>query len=325
MGLTHRRHTRKCWESLGPVKVNIILSTFNGEKYLSQQIDSILAQTYTDWSLLIRDDGSGDGTRAIIESYAAADPRIRFINPDDTTNVGVHRSFKELAAYEDADWYFLSDQDDVWLPEKIEAMLDAASGSDPSTPHLYYSDLTTVTEDLTVIKQRVKNRAGTYRAPDLKDYLTGPPVTGCAAMFNRALRGLWLRDPEIIAYHDSFLGILAVALGELTFIDESYVLYRQHDDNAVGVADKGSVSASLKLFWGYNQAMVERSRNVLETFPDKLSRKATHILSDFCSIAQEHWWKRLATLAKYRYRYTLGDWKYTVALNSLLLTQIGNT
>ena len=311
------------WEGTSIVRIAIILSTFNGERFLAEQIDSIVGQTYHDWTLLIRDDGSTDGTRAIVERYAAADPRIRFVNPGDTTNVGVHRSFKALAAFETADWYFLSDQDDVWKPEKIEAMLAFASSSDPATPSLYYSDLTTVTEDMDVISERVKNTTGTYRAPGLKDFLAGPPVTGCAAMFNTALRDLWLRDEEIVAYHDSFLGILAVAFGELTFIDESYVLYRQHSDNAVGIADKGSLSASLKLFWGYNQAMVERCQNLLDTFPDKLSSTDARILKDFCAIGSEPWWRRLATLVKYRYRYTLGDWKYTVLFAIVLLTQIG--
>ena len=305
------------------MKTNIILSTFNGEKYLSQQIDSIIAQTYTQWTLLIRDDGSSDGTHSIIEGYAAADPRIRFVNPTGTVNLGVHRSFKELVALEDAEWYFLSDQDDVWLPNKIDHMLKAAAGSDPDTPSMWYSDLTSVAPDLTVIKQRVKNTTGDYHAPDLKDFLTGPPVTGCAAMFNKALRDLWLADDEIIGFHDSFLATLAITLGELTFVDESSVLYRQHDDNAVGIADKGSLSASLQLFWGYNQAMVARCRNLLATFPDKLSDDATRILSDFCAIDEQRWWKRLATLVKYKYRYTLGDWKYTVLFTILLLTQIG--
>ena len=305
------------------MKINVILSTFNGEKYLAQQIDSIIAQTYTQWGLLIRDDGSSDGTRSFIEAYTAADPRIRFINPTGTSNVGVHRSFKQLAACEDADWYFLSDQDDVWLPDKIERMLGAAAGSDLAVPQLWYSDLTSVAPDLGVIKQRVKNTTGGYHAPDLKDFLAGPPVTGCAAMFNKALRDLWLADENIIGFHDSFLAMLAVALGELRFIDESYVLYRQHDDNAVGIADKGSILEGLKLFWGYNQTMVERCRDLLATFPQKLSDDTTRILTDFCAIGQESWWKRLSTLVKYKYHYTLGDWKYTVAFNVLLLTQIG--
>ena len=303
------------------MKVNIILSTFNGEKYLAEQIDSIIAQTYGQWNLLIRDDGSSDGTCEIIESYVAADPRIRFINRDDISNVGVHRSFKELAGHEDADWFFLSDQDDVWLPNKVKRMLAAATESNPAIAHMYYSDLTSVAPDLSVIKQRVKNTTGHYHAPDLKDFLTAPPVTGCAAMFNQALRDLWLEDQAVIGYHDAFLATLAIALGELSFIDESSVLYRQHGDNAVGIADKGSVSGSLRLFWGYNQAMVDRCRNLLETFPDRLSGEDTRILGDFCAIGEEPWWRRLATLMRYRYRYTLGDWKYTLVYDALLLTR----
>jgi len=306
------------------MKVNIILSTYNGETYLAEQIDSILNQTYSEWTLLIRDDGSRDQTVEIIETYVRDNDRIRFINRDEIANIGVHRSFKALAAHDEADWYFLCDQDDVWLPHKLEKMLAAAADSDPGVPRLYYSDLSTVTPDLAIIAPRVKNTTGNYRAPDLKNYLTGPPVTGCAAMFNKALRDLWLADEEIIAFHDSFLGFLAVSMGELRFIDESLVLYRQHGDNEVGIADKSSISQSLQLFWGYNQAMRQRSQNVLDTFSDRLGADKKRILKDFCGIPQADMMSRLRTLLTYKYRYTLGDWKYTLFFNALLLTQIGN-
>lgn len=305
------------------MKVNILLSTYNGEKYLAEQIDSIIGQTYSDWTLLIRDDGSQDGTAEIIDRYTAKDTRVRFINPNGSSNVGVHRSFKELAAWEEAEWFFFSDQDDVWLPNKIEGMLASAATTDSSTPTLFYSDLTTVTADLTVISRRLRNKRGMYTAPDLKGYLSGSPVPGCTSMFNKALRDLWLEDKEIIGYHDSFCGFLAVAVGRLVFLDESYILYRQHQDNAVGVADTGAISNSIRLFWEYNQAMIERSRNVLTTFPDRLSSNDTRILRDFCAIPTQSWWKRALTLAKYRYKYTLGDWKYTLVVNALLLTQFG--
>jgi len=218
------------------MKVNILLSTYNGEKYLSKQIDSIINQTFSNWNLLIRDDGSKDKTPQIIKEYCSKDERIHFINESNISNVGVHRSFKELAAFEEADYYFLSDQDDVWKKKKIEKMLQVAHGKSNSRwsgPKLYYSDLTIVNSKLEVISERIKNPEGNHKAPILKDFLANNVVTGCSAMFNLTLRNLWLADSEIIALHDSMLGILAAAFGQLIFIDEPLIYYRQHEANVV--------------------------------------------------------------------------------------------
>ena len=106
------------------MKVNILLSTYNGEQYLKEQVKSIQDQTYPDWQLLIRDDGSRDGTVEIIQELVAQDERIRFINQGAIENLGVIKSFHTLLKYEKADLYCFSDQDDVWLPEKIALQVE---------------------------------------------------------------------------------------------------------------------------------------------------------------------------------------------------------
>lgn len=141
------------------VTVNILLSTYNGEKYLAEQIESILDQTFKGWTLLIRDDGSNDGTSEIIKGYESKDARIKFINKNKIENIGIHKSFKSLAKFSDADWYFLCDQDDVWLPNKIENMLNYTEGKSEEAK-LVYSDLTTVDSNLNIISERIRNRKG---------------------------------------------------------------------------------------------------------------------------------------------------------------------
>ena len=101
------------------MKVTILLSTYNGEQFLAEQIKSIQEQTYRDWQLLIRDDGFTDGTRAVIEDFCRKDERIAFINRENLQNLGVIQSFHSLLQYQDSDFYLFSDQDDVWLPNKI--------------------------------------------------------------------------------------------------------------------------------------------------------------------------------------------------------------
>ena len=116
------------------MKVNIVLSTYNGARFLAEQLESIQKQTFTDWQLLIRDDGSTDTTPKIISEFVASDPRIRFINEHDRQNVGVIKNFFTLVKYDVADYYFFSDQDDVWLPDKLATMLAEAVKHDLSQP-----------------------------------------------------------------------------------------------------------------------------------------------------------------------------------------------
>ena len=129
------------------MKVTILMSTYNGENFLAEQIESIQQQTYTDWTLLIRDDGSKDKTRDIINRFSLEDDRIVFINPDQTENLGVIKSFFTLLKYQESDYYLFSDQDDTWLPEKLSLQLEKASQYPSNKPLLVYTDLKVVNQD----------------------------------------------------------------------------------------------------------------------------------------------------------------------------------
>ena len=133
------------------MKIHILLSTYNGEQFLAEQIQSIQQQTVQDWKLLIRDDGSRDRTREIIQDFVAQDSRIHWINEHETRNVGVIKSFHSLAQFEAADVYFFSDQDDVWLPQKLELSLAQARKYPAEMPLMVYMDLTVVNRDLEVL------------------------------------------------------------------------------------------------------------------------------------------------------------------------------
>ena len=105
-------------------KVDILLATYNGERFLQKQIDSILQQTYSNFTIYIRDDGSKDGTIKIIKDYAQKYPnKILFIE-DILGNLGVTQNFNELMKYSSANYIAFSDQDDIWLPQKIEKSFD---------------------------------------------------------------------------------------------------------------------------------------------------------------------------------------------------------
>ena len=140
------------------MKVTILMSTYNGENFLAEQIESIQQQTYTDWTLLIRDDGSKDKTRDLIKRFASEDDRIVFINPDQTENLGVIKSFFTLLKYQESDYYLFSDQDDTWLPEKLSLQLEKASHYPSDKPLLVYTDLKVVNQDLEVLHESMPIR-----------------------------------------------------------------------------------------------------------------------------------------------------------------------
>ena len=215
------------------MKIHILLSTYNGEQFLAEQIQSIQQQTVQDWKLLIRDDGSTDRTREIIREFVAQDSRIHWINENESKNLGVIKSFHNLAQFEEADVYFFSDQDDVWLPQKLELSLAEARKYPAEMPLMVYMDLTVVNQDLEVLSNSMIRSQSGHANTELVQELTENTVTGGVAMVNHALIQLWNQTEDILM-HDWYLALLATAFGKLVYIDQPGELYRQHEHNVLG-------------------------------------------------------------------------------------------
>ena len=215
------------------MKIHILLSTYNGEQFLAEQIQSIQNQTVQDWKLLIRDDGSRDRTREIIQEFVAQDSRIHWINENESKNLGVIKSFHNLAQFEEADVYFFSDQDDVWLPQKLELSLAEARKYPAEMPLMVYMDLTVVNQDLEVLSSSMIRSQSGHANTELVQELTENTVTGGVAMINHALIQLWNQTEDILM-HDWYLALLATAFGKLVYIDQPGELYRQHEHNVLG-------------------------------------------------------------------------------------------
>lgn len=209
------------------------MSTYNGQEFLAEQICSIQSQTFTDWTLLIRDDGSKDRTRDIIADFVQQDSRIHFINPDSTENLGVIKSFHALVQYQRADVYFFSDQDDVWLPDKLQVTLEATQAYPAEQPLMVYTDLKVVNQDLQVMNESMVRSQSHHANTELVQELTENTVTGGTSMINHALAELWTVTDDILM-HDWYLALLATAFGKLVYIDQPTELYRQHAENVLG-------------------------------------------------------------------------------------------
>lgn len=219
------------------MKLQVLMSTYNGEKYLREQINSILSQTLfqsSDWEteLIVRDDGSTDKTCEILEEYSHKFSQIKYSVCE---NVGVISSFLELIQNtpEDVDFFALADQDDIWMEDKLECAVKALLRSEKSVPLLYCGRCQLVDEKLNPID-------GIFFSdnicPAFGNALVENVCTGCTAVFNAGIRDLVrLHTPEFTPMHDWWLYLLATGLGEVVYDTTSHMYYRQHSGNTVGV------------------------------------------------------------------------------------------
>ena len=219
----------------------IVLSTYNGAQFVTAQVESIRAQTATDWRLYIRDDGSTDETRDLIAGFAAADARIAVIDAA-AGNLGAPASFGALLSHAlncGERYVFLSDQDDVWLPDKAARMLFVATEYEsclgPDVPLLVHSDLRVVSSDLDVIHPSYFQfqRINPQTDAQLPRLAIRNAVTGCATLVNRALLECALPFPRV-AMHDWWLAQCAALFGQIALIEQATILYRQHRGNLLG-------------------------------------------------------------------------------------------
>ncbi|HEP1820123.1 TPA: glycosyltransferase family 2 protein [Streptococcus suis] len=284
------------------MKVNILMSTYNGQQFLAEQIRSIQEQTFADWSLLIRDDGSIDQTKDLLQDFARQDSRIRLIDIEEQKNLGVIKSFHRLVQYEKADYYFFSDQDDVWLPDKLEVSLQEAQSYPADQPLMVYMDLTVVNQDLQVMTESMIRSQSHHANTQLVEELTENTVTGGVAMINHSLAELWSGTEDILM-HDWYLALLASALGKLVFIDRPGELYRQHADNVLGARTlpkrfKKWIRPHIlfKVYWDLIKNSQKQASYLLDLPLKKTDRE---LVQAYVSIMDKPLIERFKTLRKY--------------------------
>ncbi len=232
--------------------IDILMSTYNGARFLAAQIDSILAQDHTEFRLIIRDDGSTDETVKMVEDYTVRDPRVVFVK-DDRGNLGAPHSFMALVEASKSALLMLSDQDDVWLPDKVSRTLckmnRVLEEHGDNVPLAVFTDLTVVNEHLDVINESFWNyqKLEPLLSRRWQDLLAQNVVTGCTLMLNQAAKKAVLpfQLPEMM--HDHWIAANVAKYGKLEFVAEPTVLYRQHSQNAEGARDFGAQYSLSKL------------------------------------------------------------------------------
>ena len=304
------------------MKVNILMSTYNGQQFLAEQIRSIQDQSYTDWTLFIRDDGSSDNTKEILKDFERQDSRIHLIDSDKSDNLGVIKSFHKLVNHDRADYYFFSDQDDVWLPNKLELSLKEAQNHPADLPLMVYMDLKVVNQDLEIMTESMVKSQSHHANTELVQELTENTVTGGVAMINHALAEMWQETDDILM-HDWYLALLASAFGNLVFIDQPGELYRQHSDNVLGAR---TLSKRFKkwirphilfaVYWDLIKNSQKQARHLLQM---PLSQSNRELIEAFVTIMDKPMFERFRILRKYGLRKNKAF--HTLVFTTLIVTK----
>ena len=245
-------------------KIDILLATYNGEKYLKEQIDSILGQTYQDFNLIISDDCSKDSTRDILKEYEKKDARIKLYFQE--KNLGYVKNFEFLLKQVKNDIFMLSDQDDVWLPEKIEKTYNYLKQQNAD---LVFTDLIVVDENLNEMYlsfndlMKYSKKAKKYEDYRL-EYLYNC-VTGCTLMTKSKFLNTILPIPNDSKYviHDFWIHLVLSITGKIKYLDEKLIKYRQHGDNQVGAKTKGN---GYKNFEDLRNHFIEVKTEIFNTY-----------------------------------------------------------
>lgn len=216
--------------------VDVLLATYNGEKYIREQIESILNQTYQNIRLIISDDCSKDNTPEILREYEKKDNRIELYIQE--KNLGVVKNIEFLLSKVKNNYYMLSDQDDVWLSEKIEKSLETLTNKDAD---LVFGDLEVVDQDLKTIYPSfgdfmlLNNKINKYINSPKLNYIYNC-VTGCTVLAKKGTIQKIVPLPGKSKYliHDHWIGLMASIYGKVAYMPEKYIKYRQHGNNQVG-------------------------------------------------------------------------------------------
>lgn len=210
------------------MKVDILLASYNGERFIRQQLFSLLAQTFQNWRLYVRDDGSIDSTCEIVKQFADKDDRITIVE-DNKGHLGCKNNFLELLKYSKNEFAIFCDQDDVWLENKLETLVEALASKDQSIPQLVYADSYSYQDG------KVSPEGVHISVTDLRDYLfAAGGIQGSSSLFNAQLRSLMLRYRGDVFMHDHLSAMLAFLFGEVTRLNMPLMLYRKHDKNVIG-------------------------------------------------------------------------------------------
>ena len=290
--------------------ISIAMTTYNGEKYLREQIDSILKQTYRDFELIICDDCSKDNTRKILKEYETIDKRIHiYLNE---SNLGFKKNFEKAISFCKGEYIAFSDQDDVWEDWKLQESIDAIGNK-----MLLSTDSLLVDENLKSLNRTFKENLGIKKICLEQEYLLKSLIhhsfiQGTTILANSNFIKKYLPIPDACIYHDLYFAICAALNNSITYLDKPSVRYRQHSNNIIGNR-KSNYFFFLKPV-GYNKEKVfSKSRERICLINLELeycnNEKIKEYLYDSKKYYEELPYKKLTTIKYYSKNYYYINWE----------------
>lgn len=275
-------------------KIDILMAAYNSEKYLSEQLQSIINQTYKDYHLYICDDVSTDSTFNILSEYKLQYNNLITILKNEV-NKGAKYNFSYMFQNSKADYVMFADHDDVWLNNKIDItyskMQEIEKIYSKNTPVLIFTDKFVTDDKLNIIsKSHSRSEKFNIHNFSLNRLLMGNVASGCTIMVNNALRKICGKINNNAVMHDYWLMLTAAAFGVIEYIDRPTMYYRQHGSNQLG-AKSNSISSALKnLQTGKNNLKNTVLKNILQAeafynqYENILSDNNKYILREFISL-----------------------------------------
>jgi len=253
-------------------KIIVLLSTYNGEKYLRKQIDSILGQKDCLVELLVRDDGSSDDTIMILEEYKERNQLDWYTG----VNLGAGKSFYDLILKASASIYYaFADQDDIWDEDKLCTAVQSLKAYE-SEPALYYSNARITDQNGNLIG---KNTYKVEQRINFEGFVCSGGALGCTIVFNSKLRDLTLNGgmPKKMIMHDDYLTALTLCMnGKVVYDHAPHMSYRQHDNNVVGIATSFSQAFMIRyktFMTPVSVSIAEQAFDIMEHFNELLPQK----------------------------------------------------
>lgn len=318
----HPQQVGSLHTSLGTTMIDILLATYNGERFVREQLESIFTQAHTQWRLLISDDSSSDGTLAAIRAtldewkgqIEGLDSKVHILQSPHRLG-SAQANFLFLLAHSNADYVMFCDQDDVWFEDKVERTYALMSKLErhysPASPLLVHSDVTLLDGQGAPIAQSFRAYAKLPPRVRWPQVLVHNAVTGCTMMINRALADLLNNvrpeDMPAVVMHDHLAAILAAASGHVATITEPTMAYRQHGSNTVGAKRAfapSNIRARLREgkqeFRIMQHRYTEQARLAQRLLDGKVSPQQARVLEDFCHLEAHSKAARIAFLVHSR-------------------------
>lgn len=306
-GLTGKISELRRVDLLDRKKVLVLMSTYNGEAFLSEQIDSILAQESVEVDLLVRDDGSSDHTRDILATYAAKTPHVRWYSGE---NLGFVRSFTALVdmayrEYSAYDYYAFSDQDDVWHKDKLQMACGMLLAHPQDRPLLFTSNSMYVDDNLNELNLFHREQPYFTR----QNIMIYPVAQGCSMVFNRQAMALYLAHPPVISWHDRWMSLVCNFFGDIVYSYHPLFCYRIHDNNVQGKKQSfyARIVEDFRFFFSSDPKNFPMIEEFYQAFEPQLTDEDRKTLLTYLQY-KHSFRKKLVLITSVKYLHTRNVW-----------------